>query len=168
MLKLQCRRLSWDGLGITTAAIAPLTLGIALMAATTVPASAQSVLERGMTSAPTIYPNQSGVVVEPGYGYSVNQSPAAPYIYGSPISTPMLVNPSTGQRPSNTSNNYYSYPATSYPVRGRVDDSTLVNPVLINPKIKDSTLINPVIVNDPVYRVPVRYPRSHNIRIYGY
>lgn len=140
-------------------AIVPL-MGMALMSDTT-PASAQSVIVEGG-----------------GFSYGVNQpatpyiyqSPnVAPFVYGSPIPTPVPVNPATGLTPRDT---YYSYPVRvydNYPVRNRVEDSTLINPVLVNPRIKDSTLINPVIVDDnynyPRYREsPVRYRRSVNIR----
>jgi hypothetical protein len=138
---------------------------MALMTAT-MPVAAQSVLERGMTTEKIIVPAQSGIVVEQGYYYpgATQSTNAAPFVYGSPIPTPMPVNPSTGLMPSNTTTNYYySYPANSYPLRSRVEDSTLINPTLINPRIKDSTIINPVIVNDPVYRIPVRHQRSRII-----
>jgi hypothetical protein len=152
----------WDRASITIATIVPITLGMALLNVKTAPASAQSVFERGMTSSPNRVPLQSGVVVEQGFYPNVRQpSNAAPFVYGSPIATPVPVNPATGVIPSNT--NIYSYPNSySYPVRTRVDNSTLVNPVLVNPRIRDSTVVNPVIVNDPVYQAPVRYRRSPN------
>lgn len=136
-------------------ALVSVGLGMALLTATT-PAFAQ------MTTKSIRVPYRSGVVVERGYYGGVTQrAGAAPYIYGSPISTPMLVNPATGTLPSNRGYDYYnSYPVNSYPVRGRVDNSTLINPTLVNPRINDSTLINPVIVNEPVYRVPVYEQRS--------
>lgn len=141
------------------ATILPLTVG--MFAIATIPASAQSV-----------------IVVEEGYGYgydgtAVRKSPnnnAAPFVFGSPIPTPAPVNPYTGLTPSHTysspNNTYYD----SYPSRGRVENSTLVNPVLVNPRIKDSTLINPVIVDEPRYRVPVeRYPRfRRSVRVGGF
>ena len=97
-----------------------------------------------------------------GYYGGVSRPPqATPFVYGSPIPTPMPVNPATGLMPSNSSGYYYeSYPINSIPFRGRVDNSTLINPTLVNPRINDSTLINPVIVNEPVYRVPVYERRS--------
>ena len=75
---------------------------------------------------------------------------------------PMPVNPSTGLMPSNTSNNdRNSYPEPHYSGRGRVNNSTLINPTLVNPRINDSTLINPTIINDSgYYGVPVRQERS--------
>lgn len=151
MLRLQRKRLGKDGNGITAAAIITLALGLVSLATT--PVDAQSV-----------------IVVEGAYSPYVNQLPnnnAAPFIYGSPIPSPMPVNPSTGLTPNN--NIIYSYPSSttyySYPARSRVEDSTLVNPVLVNPRIRDSTLVNPVIVNDRMYRIPDRYPRSRGVRI---
>lgn len=94
---------------------------------------------------------QSVVVVNQGIPYGVIQSPpVASYIYGSPIPTPMPVNPINGLLPSS---NYYPYPG--YPMVGTRVNSTLYNPVLVNPTIKNSTLINPVIVNDQFYQTPV-------------
>lgn len=114
-------------------AFLPLTVGI-LSTATTAPAFAQSV-----------------VIVNQGIPYGVIQSsPVTSYIYGSPIPTPMPVNPVNGLLPSS---NYYSYPA--YPVRGTAVNSTFFNPVLVNPTIRNSTLVNPVIVNDQFYQTPV-------------
>lgn len=108
-------------------AIVPL-LGVALMAATTAPASAQIVMPVGVVNQP---------------------HPPAGFSYGS-ISTPVFVAPTTGL-PSNN----YSYPGYSYPRRGTIVNSTLINPTLINPTIQNSTLINPLIVNDRVYQTPV-------------
>ena len=138
----------------------PLTLGMALLSIVTGTASAQAVLDRGMTY------KYSGIVAQLAYPSSVNQpTEAAPYIYGSPISPPMPVNPSTGLMPSNTSNSSNndrnSYPEPYYSGRGRVNNSTLINPTLVNPRINDSTLINPTIINDSgYYGVPVRQERS--------
>ena len=118
-------------LGIFTV-IVPITVGVALVTATTTPASAQSV-----------------VVVEGGIstGFSQSSNATSSVIYGSPIPAPMPVNSLNGFSPSST---YYSYP-----VRRTVVNSTLINPVLVNPTIRDSTLINPVIVNEPQYQRPV-------------
>ena len=144
----------------------PLTLGMALLSILTETASAQAVLDRGMTSSLTSTYKYSGVVAQLAYPSYVNQpTEAAPYIYGSPISPPMPVNPSTGLMPSNTSNSSNndrnSYPVPYYSGRGRVNNSTLINPTLVNPRINDSTLINPTIINDSgYYGVPVRRERS--------
>jgi hypothetical protein len=71
------------------------------------------------------------------------------FIYGSPIPTPVPVDPSTGLMPTRS---YYSYPNFKRDVR----DSTLLNPVLVNPNIRDSTIINPVILNNRQFRRPLR------------
>ena len=142
MLKIQPEQLK----------IIPLSLGMALLCATTAPASAQSVLQRGMVSSPNLpYNYPGGVVAQPLYPNPVSQP--QPFIYGSPIPAPVPVNPVN-------SNNYYSYPDPYYSGRGRVDNSTLINPTLVNPRINDSTLINPTIINDSGYGVPVRRERS--------
>lgn len=134
-----------------------IVLSLGGLAIAITPASAQSVLERGMSSQPTPN-NYSGVVVQPGYATPVSQPEPAPYIYGSPIAPPMPVNPYTGQIPRNSSNNnhYYSNQNPDYSGRGRVNNSTLINPTLVNPRINDSTLINPTIINDSGYPVLIR------------
>ena len=153
MLKLQQKQLRARGVNRNRLFI-PLSLGIALVSTT--PALAQ------MTTRSIRVP-YAGVVVERGYyGGGIRPTQAAPFIYGSPIPTPVPVNPATGTIPSNRSYDYYySNPGYSYPVRDRINNSTLINPTLVNPRINDSTLINPVIVNEtPVYRVPVYEQRS--------
>ncbi len=59
---------------------------------------------------------------------------------------------------------YYPHGGHSFPAypggqsRYEIEDSTLVNPVIVNPQIRDSTLINPVIV-EPGRTYPSRsYP----------
>lgn len=160
-------QLNWNKLGIFTA-IVPITVGAALMTATPLPASAQSV-----------------IVIEGGTSFGVRQSsPAASFIYGSPIPTPVPVNPATGLLPSRTYNSYpgreyrsypgreyHSYPVRdyhSYPVRRTVENSTLFNPILVNPNIQDSTLINPTIVNDRGSRRQLRSRESRRILLYHY
>ena len=144
----------------------PLTLGMALLSVITGATSAHAVLDRGMTSSLTSTYKYSGIVAQLAYPSSVNEpTGAAPYIYGSPIPTPMPVNPSTGLMPSHTSNSSNndrnSYPEPYYSGRGRVNNSTLINPTLVNPRINDSTLINPTIINDSgYYGVPIRRERS--------
>jgi hypothetical protein len=80
------------------------------------------------------------------------------FIYGSPIATPIPVNPITGQIIDGSN---YSIPQVrtyrrhSYPrVRQNFRNSTFVNPVLVNPRIHNSTIINPTIVNDSYYHRP--------------
>ncbi len=144
MFKLNRWQPSWDGAGITTAML-PITLGIALITSTAAPASAQSVVVQGGE-----------------FSFGINHpSGGSHFIYGSPIPTPIPVNPSTGLAPSSTYNSYPRY--NSYPGRSKIVDSTLINPTLVNPRIQNSTLVNPVIVNEPVYRAPLYYPRSRII-----
>ncbi len=133
MLKTKHSPLICLGVGMTLVTIA----------ATSVPTSAQSVIWIDGT-------------------YGVNSSPATgSFIYGSPISTPMPVNPATGLIPSRT-----NYPAYSYPrVRQKVRNSTLINPTLVNPVIRDSTLVNPVIINNSRRHTPLRQ-RSRIILTY--
>jgi predicted membrane channel-forming protein YqfA (hemolysin III family) len=147
-MKTQCWQPSWDKLSIFTA-IVPITVGVALMTTMTAPVSAQPVIlvERGMVSRPLS---------------------AGSLIYGSPIPTPIPVHSTNGLLPSPTyysypaSPRYYSYPSPTYysypPRRRTVVNSTLFNPILVNPTIRDSTLINPVILDDPGRQIPVHHP----------
>jgi hypothetical protein len=96
---------------------------------------------------------QQLIIIDREMPYQINQQPAVgSFIYGSPIPTPMPVNPSTGLMPRDTGNTYYSYPQ----IRQNVTDSTLFNPILVNPNIRDSTLVNPVIVNDVSRHRPLK------------
>ena len=119
------RQLNCNKTSIFTA-IMPL-MGVALITATTAPASAQIVMPIGVVNQP---------------------HPPAGFIYGSPIPTPVPVDPTTGLLPSTN----YSYPGYSYPGRGTVVNSTLINPTLVNPTIQNSTVINPLIVNEQFYQ----------------
>jgi hypothetical protein len=47
--------------------------------------------------------------------------------------------------------NYYDRRFRDRIIRGDVEDSILLNPVLIDSEIEDSTLINPVIIDSPRY-----------------
>jgi hypothetical protein len=120
----------------------------------------QSLLGLGLTTvvvAVTTAPvSANWVDINGGTTYVVPQAPTVGnYIYGSPISTPIPVNPATGLPPKH---NYNLYPQgrSPYPRGGyKIIDSTIVNPVLINPQIRNSTVINPVIVNDrPLHYSP--------------
>ncbi|MDZ8184279.1 MAG: hypothetical protein RMX96_05370 [Nostoc sp. ChiSLP02] len=119
-------------------------ISLAMMSATIAPASAQV------------------IVIDGASGF--NQAPAVgSFIYGSPILTPMPVNPATGLTPQRIDYyNNYSYPG----VRHRVRNSTLINPTLINPTIRDSTLVNPVIINNSWRRTPFSGGRSRVIITY--
>jgi hypothetical protein len=129
MLKIKLNSAYLLGLGFT----------VALMSATTTPVSAQQI-----------------IVIDHGgfYGVSQPQTPInGSFIYGSPIPTPMPVDPLTGLMPNRSIHN--TYPKLHRNIR----DNVLVNPVLVNPKIRNSTLINPVIVKDSWYHNrPVQQP----------
>ncbi|WP_373526943.1 hypothetical protein [Nostoc sp.] len=138
MLKIKHLQLNWLKATIT----------LAVMGLTIAPASAQRV-----------------IVIDGNYGVGHRceaacrqTSPAVgSFIYGSPIPTPMPVDPTTGLMPQR--NNYpdYYYPQ----IRQNVRNSTLINPTLINPTIRDSTLVNPVIINNSWRRTPFSGGRSH-------
>jgi len=128
-------------LSTVTPALAPLTLGAALLVAWVPPASA----------IPLVI--QSG-----NYIQRVQQPSIGSFIYGSPIPTPMPVNPLTGEIISGF-NNYYPYyygirTPQRVPVSGTIYNSTLVNPTLVNPNIYNSVIINPTIVPSSVYPSP--------------
>ncbi|MEH1966262.1 hypothetical protein [Nostoc sp.] len=141
MLKIKHSQLNWLLAGMT----------LAVMGVSIAPASAQSV-----------------IVIDGGYGVSCKAacrqtSPAVgSFIYGSPIPTPMPVDPATGLMPQR--NNYpdYYYPQ----IRQNVRNSTLINPTLINPTIRDSTVVNPVIINNSWRRTPFSGGRSRVIITY--
>lgn len=88
---------------------------------------------------------QQTIVIERGSPYGVSQPPVVGnFIYGSPIATPMPVNPMTGLMP-NRSDYYYPHP------RRAIEGSTLANP-----NIPNLIIINPTIVNNSQYRRPLR------------
>jgi len=173
MLKIKHWQLNWLGLGSA----------LALMSATIAPAAAEQVIvidgggisigvnqprERGNSiyynqpreRGNSIYYNQprvGGNSIYYGNPIRVNQPPTVGnFIYGSPIPTPIPVDPTTGLTPSRSSGYYYP------PYRQNVRNSTFVNPVLVNPTIRDSTLINPTIVRDSWRRTPVRQRVIYN------
>ncbi|YAF95546.1 MAG: hypothetical protein AB3A66_23840 [Nodularia sp. CChRGM 3473] len=119
MLKIKHSQLNWLGAGIT----------LAIMSAMSTPAFAQRII---------IINGASRVSQPPAVGS---------FIYGSPIPTPMPVDPATGLIPSRNSH-YHSYPT--------VNNSRLIKPTLINPIIRDSTLVNPVIINNSRHHTPFR------------
>ena len=92
-------------------------IALALMGFATAPVSAQSVI---IINGDTPY-------------YGGNHHPnAGNFIYGSPISTPVPVNPVTGQIPTGR---HFSKPYR----KRKVYNSTFINPILVNPTIiKDS------------------------------
>ncbi|WP_414527282.1 hypothetical protein [Nodularia chucula] len=108
-----------------------------LIGATLSPASAQSF--------PII--NNSG---------TIHQQPAVgSFIYGSPISTPMPVNPNTGLMPTRSDRHYQSYPI----FKPNVGRNSGVN----NPLIRNSHLFNPVLNNYSRPRQPLRRPGQGRI-----
>ncbi|MBN4006898.1 hypothetical protein [Nostoc sp. LPT] len=151
MLKIKHSQLNWLLTGMT----------LAVMGVSIAPASAQSV-----------------IVIDGGYG--VRQSPAVgSFIYGSPIPTPMPVDPATGLISQRNHYRDYSYPQ----FRQNLRNSTLINPTYpdysypqfrqnvrnftpINPTIRDSTLVNPVIINNSWRRTPFSGGRSRVIITY--
>ena len=137
MLKIKHSQLNWLLAGMT----------LAVMGVSIAPAWAQRV-----------------IVIDGGYGVRRSckaacrqtSPPVGSFIYGSPIPTPMPVDPATGLIPQRT--HYYNY---SYPqIRQNVRNSTLINPTLINPAIRDSTIVNPVIINNSWHRRPFSGGRS--------
>ncbi|MEH2199097.1 hypothetical protein [Nostoc sp.] len=117
MLKIKHSQLNWLLAGMT----------LAVMGVSIAPASAQR-----------------AIVIDGAYG--VRRLPAVgSFIYGSPIPTPMPVDPTTGLIPQRTNYPNYSYPQIGQNVR---------NSPPINPAIRYSTLVNPVIINNSWHRTP--------------
>jgi hypothetical protein len=123
MFKIKLSKYKYLGAGVT----------LALLATSVFPASAQQI-----------------IVIEQDHFVQVNPQPiTGSFIYGSPIPTPMPVNPSTGLMPSNSD---YFYPQ----IRQKIQDPALVNRIFVNPTIQNSTLVNPVIVNTSEHRRPLK------------
>jgi hypothetical protein len=134
LLKIKHSQLNWLLAGMT----------LAVMGVTIAPACAQRV-----------------IVIDGGYG--VRRAPSVgSFIYGSPIPTPMPVDPATGLIPQRNHFRDYSYPQ----FRQNVRNSTLINPTLVNPSIRDSTIVNPVIINNSWRRTPFSGGRSRVIITY--
>jgi hypothetical protein len=112
--------------------LAPVTLGASLLLSINVPASANPVVLQSC---------------------SYSQTPSAHFIYGSPISTPVPVNPYTGIATTSPVNQ--SYGGCNFrnvnPPSGLIQNSILVNPTLVNPNISNSVIVSPGIVNSPIY-----------------
>lgn len=126
--------------------LTPVALGGSLLLGTGLPASANPVVVQSC-------------------GYS--QPPSANFIYGSPIATPIPVNPYTGMAANSPLNQVYSGCSIRTPDRqpGAIQNSILVNPTLVNPNISNSVIVNPGVVNYPVY--PDTYiQRSRFIYVY--
>lgn len=126
---------------IVSVAATILTLGVATQA----PVAAQSVIVVPQSGFYGANPQPFGAIYGGSYSgfYRDNPQPVSSFIYGSPIPTPMPVNPVTGHSTRST-NDFGAFPRRR---SGSVVNSTLLNPILINPTIQDSTLVNPIIVN---------------------
>lgn len=123
MLKtLPCSQPNLDRLKLTYA-LTPLTLLSCLLAVAGMPVEARPVV--------------------------IQASPPTSFIYGSPIPTPVPVNPVTGQPSSLSSSGYRDYNVIRRPLGGMIQNSTLINPTIINSTISDSVVIDPVIINSP-------------------
>lgn len=124
--------------------VTPLTLGVALLTLGGMPAEAIPV---------------------------VIQSPApTTQIYGSPIPSPVPVNSVTGSPCALSPYNCRDYNIVVPAGRGVIDNSTLINPTVINSRISDSVLVNPVIINSPRFpygtlRQPAIYNPPPGVRI---
>jgi hypothetical protein len=101
---------SWGRIALSTAVLLP--LGMALVNPT--PAAAQS----------TIIINGGGNYPNRNY-HRTNQPQSAPFIYGSPIPSPIPVNPATGLTPRSADR--YSNPAYSHPAPIREQNITIIN-----------------------------------------
>ncbi|MEH1947816.1 MAG: hypothetical protein V7K77_12810 [Nostoc sp.] len=129
MLKIKHSQLNWLLAGMT----------LAVMGVSVAPASAQRAFG-----------------IDGGYG--VRRSPSVgSFIYGSPIPTPMPVDPTTGLMIQRNHYRDYSYPQFRQNIR---------NSTPINPTIRDSTLVNPVIINNSWRRTPFSGGRSRVIITY--
>ena len=111
----------------------------ALIVAVAAPASAQSVIIiNGSSSNPYYRGNHNPTVGN--------------FIYGSPIPTPVPVNPVTGHIPTQS---YFSKPRRSRTIH----NSTFVNPILVKP-----TIVNPTIIKTPRNRRRYRDSRQRGYR----
>ncbi|MDM9583345.1 MULTISPECIES: hypothetical protein [unclassified Nostoc] len=130
MLKIKHSQLNWLLAGMTLAVI-------------------------GVTIAPVSA--QRAIVNDGSYGVRRSSPSVGSFIYGSPIPTPMPVDPTTGLMPQRNHYRDYSYPQFRQNIR---------NSTLINPTIRDSTLVNPVIINNSWRRTPFSGGRSRVIITY--
>ncbi|MEH2089515.1 hypothetical protein [Nostoc sp.] len=130
MLKIKHSQLNWLLAGMT----------LAVMGVSVAPASAQRAFR-----------------IDGGYGVRRSSPSVGSFIYGSPIPTPMPVDPTTGLMIQRNHYRDYSYPQFRQNVR---------NSTPINPTIRDSTLVNPVIINNSWRRTPFSGGRSRVIITY--
>lgn len=111
-------------------------LAVALIGATTAPASAQVIIINGGGR---------------DYYRDSHRPSTGSIIYGSPIPAPMPVDPNTGLLPNRSTYKYYRRDRHDH-----IRDNVFVNPVLVNPRIRNSTIVNPRIYRDSRYHSPVR------------
>ena len=116
-----CR--NWSRL---TQVLTPLSLGVALLTSAQMPVAAKPV-----------------VVVQPPL--------PSTSIIGSPIPSPVPVNPYTGNLCAFSPYECRGYDTVIIPDRQVIQRSTLINPRGINSRISDSVLVDPVIINSPRY-----------------
>lgn len=124
--------------------VTPLSLGVALLTSVGMPAEAIPVV--------------------------VQSAHPTTQIYGSPIPSPVPLNSVTGSPCALSPYNCRDYNIVVPAGRGVIDNSTLINPTVINSRISDSVLVNPVIINSPRYpygtgRPPVIYNPPPGVRI---
>lgn len=128
--------------------LAPLTLGFAMLTGANSPVNARP-----------------SVIIRNRPTYVIPRPSTGNWIYGSPIPSPIPVNPVTG-----FSNNYYSdyYPGY-YPVNPgfsvRVNGGVFSSPLIrVNPRFDHLRPINPGIIRPRVYQRPFVSPRRIIIR----
>ncbi|WP_414512852.1 hypothetical protein [Nostoc sp. PCC 9305] len=148
MLKIKHSQLNWLLAGMT----------LAVMGVTIAPASAQRAFvidsDYGVRRS---HSAQRAFVNDGGYGVRRSSPSVGSFIYGSPIPTPMPVDPTTGLMIQRNHYRDYSYPQFRQNFR---------NSTPINPTIRDSTLVNPVIINNSWRRTPFSGGRSRVIITY--
>jgi hypothetical protein len=122
--------------------LTPLTLGVALLTSVGMPVEARPVVVQSAPPTSYIYgsPIPSPVPVNP-----ITSQPS--YIYGNPLPTSVPVYPVTGQPYSVSPYDYRDYNSGIRRGRGVIRNSTLVNPTVINSTISDSVLVDPVIID---------------------
>jgi hypothetical protein len=96
--------------------VTPLGLGLTLWGVLSLPAKADRVIIINQPS--SSYPHYPRYPRYPRYPYYQNPNPSGNFIYGSPISTPIPVNPYTGHSTINQ-NNYPNQNRINYPYNNR-------------------------------------------------
>jgi hypothetical protein len=136
MTEVQRKYRSWGKVALSTAVLLP--LGMALVAPTAAVAQSIIIIDGGGD-----YPNRSY--------HRTNQPQSAPFIYGSPIPTPIPVNPATGLTPKPSDR--YSDPAYDNPAPIREPNITIIK-------------VDRSYDRYPNHRYPgVEYPRTRTIEV---